>query len=57
MRAWYNGCGVRISLNLKDKESVERKKTLEAEEELKLESEDEIEIVVPKKFTNSSDNE
>jgi hypothetical protein len=38
-------------------EIEERKKTLEAEEELKLESEDEIEIVVPKKFTNSSDNE
>jgi hypothetical protein len=29
MRAWYNGCGVRISLNLKDKESVERRGTLE----------------------------
>lgn len=38
-------------------EIEERKKSLEAEEELKLESEDEIDIVVPKKFTNSSDNE
>lgn len=38
-------------------EIEERKKSLEAEEELKLESEDEIDIVVPKKFTNSSDKE
>jgi hypothetical protein len=38
-------------------EIEERKKSLEAEEELKLESEDEIDIVVPKKFTNSSDND
>ena len=38
-------------------EIEESKKTLEAEEELKLESEDEIEIIVPKKFINPSDNE
>lgn len=38
-------------------EIEESKKTLEAEEELKLESEDEIEIIVPKKFTDPSNNE
>lgn len=38
-------------------EVEESKKTLEAEEEIKLESEDEIEIIVPKKFINPSDNE